>query len=83
MPSYRVCFMNEIPGNDKLVRCCQRSIIIRSAAKAEQALEAAKKQFAELESIRDWEIHAGLIEIEAIDLEAVPRAPSLEQRAGQ
>ena len=47
MPSYRVCLMNEIPRNDKLFRCCQRSIIIGSAANAEQAVEAAKKQFAE------------------------------------
>jgi hypothetical protein len=23
MPSYRVCFINEIPRNDKLFRCCQ------------------------------------------------------------
>jgi hypothetical protein len=82
MPSYRVCFMNEIPRNDKLFRCCQRSIIIRSAANAEQAVEAAKKQFAELEGIRDWRIHAGLIEVEAIDFEAEPGTPSLEQRAG-
>jgi hypothetical protein len=82
MPSYRVCFMNEIPRNDKLFRCCQRSLIIRSAANTEQAVEAAKKQFAEIEGIRDWKIHAGLIEIEAIDLEAAPGTPSLEQRAG-
>jgi hypothetical protein len=82
MPSYRVCFMNEIPRNDKLFRCCQRSIIIRSAASAEGAVEVAKKQFAELEGIRDWKIHAGLIEVEAIDLEAELGTPSLEQRAG-
>ncbi len=39
----------------------------------------AKKQFAELEGIRDWKIHAGLIEVEAIDLEAEPETPSLKQ----
>ena len=42
MPSYRVCFMNEIPRADKLFRCCQRSIIIRSAPNAELAVKAAK-----------------------------------------
>jgi hypothetical protein len=47
MPSYRVCFMNEIPRNNKLFRCCQRTIIIRSAPSAERAVEAAKKQFAD------------------------------------
>jgi hypothetical protein len=69
MPSYRVHFMNEIPRNDKLFRCCQRSIIIRSALSPERAVEVAKKQFARLEGIPDWKIHAGLVEIEAMDLE--------------
>ena len=69
MTSYRVCFMNEIPRNDKLFRCCQRSIAIRSAPSAEWAIEAAKQQFAELEGIRDWKIHASLIELEATDLD--------------
>ena len=31
MQSHRVCFINEIPRNEKLFRCCQRSILIRSA----------------------------------------------------
>ena len=81
MTSYRVRFMNEIPRNDKLFRCCQRSIIIRSAPSAERAVEAAKKQFAELEGVRDWKIHAALIEVEPMDLEAEPETPSLQHRA--
>jgi hypothetical protein len=80
MPSYRVCFMNEIPRNDKLFHCCQRSIIVNSAPSDEQAVEAAKKQFAELEGIRDWKIHAAFIEVEAVDLGAEPEAPSLRKR---
>jgi len=43
----------------------QRSII-RWAASAEQAVEAAKEQFAKLEGIRDWKIHAALIEVEPV-----------------
>jgi hypothetical protein len=81
MPSYRVCFMNEIPRADKLFHCCQRSIIIRSAPSAELAVEAAKKQFAELEGVRDWKIHAALIEVEPMDLEAEPETPSLQHMA--
>ena len=81
MPSYRVCFMNEIPRNDKLFRCCQRSIIIRSAPSAERAAEAAKKQFAELEGIRDWKIHAALIEVEEMDFEVESETPSPQHRA--
>ena len=76
MPSYRVCFINEIPRNERLFRCCQRSIVIRSASSAERAVEAAKKQFAELEGIRDWKIHAALIELEPIDIAEEPDTPS-------
>jgi len=67
MPSYRVSFINEIPRNEKLFRCCQRVIIIRSARTPERAIEAAKKRFARLEGIRDWGIHASQIEIETIE----------------
>jgi hypothetical protein len=68
MPDYRVRFINEIPRNQRLFRCCQRSIIIRSAPSAERAIEAAKEQFATLEGIRDWKIHAALIEAEPLDV---------------
>ena len=81
MPSYRVCFINEIPRNEKLFRCCQRSIIIRSARTPERAIEAAKKRFARLEGIRDWKIHAALIEIEPVEVEAKrPALHLLRQR---
>ena len=80
MPSYRVCFINEIPKNNKLFHCCQRSIIIRSARSPERAVEAAKKRFARLEGIRDWKIHAALIEIEPIDLKPKPKTDRLGKR---
>jgi hypothetical protein len=51
-------------------------IIIRAARSPERAVEAAKKRFARMEGIRDWKIHAALIEMEAIDLEAKPKTPS-------
>ena len=73
MLSYRVCFINEIPRNERLFRCCQRSIIIRSARTPERAIEAAKKRFARLEGISNWKIHAALIEIERIDIEQEQR----------
>jgi len=81
MPSYRVCFMNEIPRNDKLFRCCQRSIIIKSAPSAEWAVETAKKQFAELEGISNWKIHAALIEVEAMEVEAELETPLFQHGA--
>ena len=68
MHSYRVSFINEIPRNESLFRCCPRSIIIRSARTPERAVEAAKKRFTRLEGIRDWKIHAALIEIEPMEV---------------
>jgi hypothetical protein len=72
MPIYRVSFINDIPRNEKLFRCCQRSIIIRAARSPERAVEVAKKRFARLEGICNWNIHAGRIELEVIDLPAKP-----------
>ena len=69
MASYRVCFFNDIARNDRLFRCCQRSIVIRRARSPERAVEAAKRRFARLEGIRNWKIHAALVEIEAIEPE--------------
>jgi hypothetical protein len=83
MPSYRVRFINEIPRNDKLFRCCQRSIVIRAAPSTEWAVEAAKQQFAKLEGITDWKIHAALIEAEPVDLEPEPETQSRPLSAGR
>jgi hypothetical protein len=79
MPSYRVCFINEIPRGGRLFRCCQRSIVIRSARSPERAVEAAKKRFVRLEGIRDWQIHAHRIEMEELDLAAEAGAPAAQQ----
>ena len=72
MPIYRVSFINAIPRNEKLFRCCQRSIIVRAARSPERAVEVAKKRFARLEGFCNWNIHAGRIELEVIDLPAKP-----------
>src|SRR5215469_7941201 len=79
MPSYRVSFINEIPRNQKLFRCCQRSIVIRLARTPDRAVEAAKKRFARLEGIRDWKIHATLIEMEPIETETKPQQATAVQ----
>jgi hypothetical protein len=82
MTSYRVCFFNEIPRNEKLFRCCQRSIVIRAARTPERAIAAAKKRFARLEGIRDWKIHAGWVEIAPIDPDRTAPSPSAASSAG-
>ena len=77
MPSYCVRFINEIARNERLYRCCQRAIFIQSASSAERAVEAAKEQFARLEGIRDWKIHAAVIELEPItNIAEEPPTPS-------
>jgi len=81
MPSYRVSFINEIPRNQRLFRCCQRVITIRSARSPERAVEAAKKRFAKLEGIRSRKIHAALIAIEAIETKPKHATPSAENGA--
>ena len=78
MPSYRVSFINEIPRNQRLFRCCQRVITIRSARTRERAVEATKKRFASLEGIRNWKIHAALIAIEPIENEPEHTTPSAQ-----
>ena len=75
MPSYRICFFNEIPRIHQLFRRCQRSIEIRIAHTRERAIEAAKKRFARLEGIRDWKLHAAFIEVETIVAWADPERP--------
>jgi hypothetical protein len=67
MASYRVCFLNEIPRNERLFRCCQRTIVIRAARSRERAVKAAKLRFARQEGIRDWKLHAAKIEVELIN----------------
>ena len=76
MPSYRVSFINDIPRGGKLFHCCQRSVVIRAARNPERAVEAAKKRFARLEGICNWNIHAGRIDLEPIDL------PKIRQSTG-
>ena len=73
MAGYRVSFINEIARNDKVFRCVQRSIVIRSAHSRTRAIEAAKKRFARLEGVRDWKLHAGTIEVERVETENGPK----------
>jgi hypothetical protein len=47
----------------------------RRAPTAEWAVESAKEQFASLEGIPNWKIHAALIEIEPIEIEPVEPEP--------
>ena len=66
-PVYRVRFFNEFARGGAVARPCQRTIIIRSARSRERAVEAAKKRFARLEGIRDWRIHAQIVEVDTIE----------------
>ena len=78
MPSYRVCFINEIPKTKSFsVAASARS---SSDSPAPVKVEAAKKRFARLENIRDWKIHAALIEMEPIHIETKPADATLSKK---
>ncbi len=64
---YRVCFLNQFARGAKTITACQRSIVIRSAKSREDAIEEAKKRFAELEGVPDWRLHATIIEAGSLD----------------
>jgi hypothetical protein len=84
MTSYRVDFMNEFARNSRVHKVCQRSIVVGSARSPEQAGEAAKTDFARLEGICDWRIHAATIEVVPIKDDGVSdiNAPALDPSSG-
>ena len=70
---YRVSFLNQFAQGPRKITACQRSVVIRWAKTREDAIEQAKKRFAELEGVPDWHLHATMIEVGALDAE--PSAP--------
>ncbi len=64
---YRVCFLNQFARGPKTITACQRSVMIRSAKTREDAIEQAKRRFAELEGVPDWHLHATMIEVGTLD----------------
>lgn len=71
---YCICFMNDVDDGGKNVTACQRSVVVRSAASPELAIEAAKQRFAELEGICDWHIRASTIEVGQIERQLSAKA---------
>ena len=78
---YRVCFMNRFARGRNTITACQRSIVVPSAESREAAIEIAKQRFAELEGIRNWQIHASFIEAELIEDDAAAAREVDEQRS--
>jgi hypothetical protein len=59
MNAYVVSFFNNLCGGTGIEqRVCQRRIVIRNAASAEDAIRAAKDRFAAEEKVAGWELHA-------------------------
>jgi hypothetical protein len=64
MTTYRVNFFKNLTNcNGALFKVCQRSIIICPARSGTRAVEAAKRRFARLEHIGNWQLHADSIEV--------------------
>jgi hypothetical protein len=78
---YRVCFMNRFARGRKTITARQRSIVIRSAASREAAIEAAKQRFAELEGIPNWKIQASFIEAGLLEDDTAARREADEPRS--
>jgi len=67
MSRFVVCFMKDVLGNNGHEReVCQSSIEI-DAPDEGLATETAKRKFCELQSLRDWSLHADRIKISAAD----------------
>lgn len=67
MPSYRVCFFNDLPdptGHEHHV--CQRTVEVLHVADEQQAIEYAIAEFERLEHICPWHLHARTIECEVL-----------------
>jgi hypothetical protein len=63
MSRFVVCFMKDVLGNNGREReVCQSSIEI-DAADEGMATETAKRKFCELQSLRDWSLHADRIKM--------------------
>jgi hypothetical protein len=64
---YRVVFFNNLVNSNGLpFKCIQRSLTVRKAKDAEEALEKAKLAFEQLEGIPDWKCHAHYFEVEPL-----------------
>jgi len=67
MSRFVVCFMKDVLGDNGREReVCQSSIEIDAADRG-LATETAKRKFCELQSLRDWSLHADRIKISAAD----------------
>ena len=65
MPSYKVSFFKDLlSSNGHQFKCLQKAVEIRRARSAERAVQAAERRFARLHRVRDWKLHADLLEVE-------------------
>jgi hypothetical protein len=65
MASFRIRFCNDLLSSDgRAFHVCQRELEIGEAESAEQAIEAAKKEFERLEHVPDWRLRARSVECE-------------------
>ncbi|MBV8120204.1 MAG: hypothetical protein JO081_09750 [Alphaproteobacteria bacterium] len=63
---YRVSFLNRLAKGGATVTGCRRSIVVCSAISANNAIEIARKRFAERYGVNDQQIGTGIVEIERL-----------------
>lgn len=63
MDDYRVRFSNDLSDSSGHVhRVCQREVRVSASAGPEQAVEEAKRRFADAEGVSDWRLRARIVE---------------------
>jgi hypothetical protein len=67
MSRFVVCFMKDVLGDNGRESECLQSAVEIDAANEGLATEMAKKKFCELQSLRDWSLHADRIRISSAD----------------
>jgi len=67
MSVYVVRFMKNVLGeNGHEIDACQGSLEV-DASNEGQAMEFAKRKFCEVQSVRDWSLHADRVQVRAAD----------------
>lgn len=68
MALYRVRFFKTLLSSDgHPFKCLQQIIEVHRAKDADRAVKAAQRRYERLKRVRDWKLHADLIETESVE----------------
>jgi len=68
MADYRISFFKNLcSSNGRRFKCLQGEIEVRGSEDPAQAIETASREFELQHGLRDWHMHADLVEIASAD----------------